>query len=329
MRYTYGIWIFSSLKKHDLTTLNNGLNKMVAIIDPLLLSENVNHEQLLFYILNIFRRISLITLYYNDEDSVNQIVTRISDKGELASKEKLENVTEEAIEILGEVGRISASQFQYSTVKIAKSIENICISDIKLNIGKAAPIHFLGTMGKVAAENKLEYVTNEIISNIHLISKGATDQKLKKPILMSLYSLRTIGKAALEQDLDQISKVIDSMREIGVSSSQSYPYATNMSIYTLDDLKKIAFDDENENVIVQITLSIKEIIISLAKQKNEATIINGLISLENTVKLSNEKNLINSLSSVKQTLEELETILKDNKLIEAADHISKIKKQIE
>lgn len=329
MRYTYGIWIFSSLKKHDLTTLNNGLNKMVAIIDPLLLSENVNHEQLLFYILNIFRRISLITLYYNDEDSVNQIVTRISDKGELASKEKLENVTEEAIEILGEVGRISASQFQYSTVKIAKSIENICISDIKLNIGKAAPIHFLGTMGKVAAENKLEYVTNEIISNIHLISKGATDQKLKKPILMSLYSLRTIGKAALEQDLDQISKVIDSMREIGVSSSQSYPYATNMSIYTLDDLKKIAFDDENENVIVQITLSIKGIIISLAKQKNEATIINGLISLENTVKLSNEKNLINSLSSVKQTLEELETILKDNKLIEAADHISKIKKQIE
>jgi hypothetical protein len=285
--------IHSSCAKYDYTTLKDGLNEIDKIIDPLL-DDSRKQDEILEYILDHFRRMSIIALNSHDEDSIWEITKRVYEKGEKAARKNSNEGTKNALRVLGEIGKFAAHVYEHVTMYIVAGIEHISFLALEEKNEELLRISigYLGDIGKIAVESRFEYILDAISESITKVSEELIKKDLEGPLRHSIFALRNIGKKEINQNLDELAlRIIVNLETIGRLSALKYEESVNMVIYVCDDIGKIALDKKMETIPGFIARFIPQMLSEPKSLKHEATLKNGLITLKKIAKISLEYEL--------------------------------------
>lgn len=305
--------IHSSCIKNDYESFNKGLTLMHDSIAHIVNEDNLNHEKIIIYLLDHYKSIGMVALTNNDEKYITQIIIALYLVGKDSVEEKLKDVEHKTMDIIGDIGKRTASKFEDSTADAAKYLKEIHVMSLEHNEKISLQhVNNLGHMGQIALERNFDLAAKEIINSIEEIANESFKQDNQNIINYSLLSLRRIGKTALEQELDlTIEPTIKAISRLGRKVVEKYEMSAQIALYVLADICMITLDKRLESGAVSSILSFRIIGEEAITKKKDEIIDTVIVSFYRIGSVALEYNIE---ISVKATLESLEII--GNNLIE-------------
>lgn len=161
-----------------------------------------------------------------DSTIILESINILQNCGEIALKNKLENVTGHSASRIQVIGEAAMEKKSYkATIWAANSLGRIGAAAAKQNntSGILQPIMFLEGVGIASAKQHLGETIKQVAISLGWIGMGTAKQKIEDMTLEAIWALRRIGEITIEQNLENATlDVIGSLDRVKKAAAEQH-----------------------------------------------------------------------------------------------------------